>query len=137
MKASETSPGPGFKNPDLPNEDGNDRSCSHGSDVGGSGAFARGEQETSTDGDIPGAEEGIQIQQGAEGAAAMGTARGLRKLAGDQDLPYFRLIAAFAGVLMRATPAPRTSRPLRAPRERAADRTTTPGPRERERQIKK
>ena len=44
--------------PDL-GEVGKARSCSHGSGVGGSGAFARGEQETrtSTD-DDRGAEEG-------------------------------------------------------------------------------
>ena len=55
--ASQTNPGPGFKNPDLSDEDGNDRSCSHGSGVGGSGAFDSGREETSTD-DDRGSEEG-------------------------------------------------------------------------------
>ena len=55
--ASQNNPGPGFKNPDLSDEDGNDRSCSHGNGVGGSGAFDSGREETSTD-DDRGAEEG-------------------------------------------------------------------------------
>ena len=57
--ASQTNPGPGFKNPDLSDEEGKDRSCSHGNGVGGSGAFDSGREETSTDDDRGAEEENV------------------------------------------------------------------------------